>query len=254
MEGTGRNCSPFPPPFNHSHTHTHMDFPWFKTSLKSLFCTWKHHVQNAFQGLFIAGDNSQRGWGEGWGIKSGTVTPGSEGVCSPPYQLHGGVILFPAPQHHAHLTSGQRGKVGGKEKKGEGAEAPARAPGRSGSPDRSSSPPRTLGHPRRPRPPRPRPGPCRARAAVWGWGGRCPEPGARPPRCPAPVPPPLSPRQPPLLRQIKQLPLRPNARALQRGGRWGRSGEGAGVGAAGLPAPSPARGPLRKAPAHGWAG
>ena len=31
-------------------------------------------------------------------------------AASHPYQLHGGVILVPAPQHHAHFTSRQGGK------------------------------------------------------------------------------------------------------------------------------------------------
>lgn len=137
----------------------------------------------------------------------------------PSYQLHGGVILFPAPQHHAHLTSGRGGSG---ERKGEGAEAPARAPGRSGRP----VPSRRLGPaPRASRAPAAASPPPPARAAGARAGTR---PGVRL-SCPARS---LAPRRRPRLRQIKQLPLRPSARASQRAGRWGRGG---GVRVAGSP-------------------
>lgn len=213
----------------------------------------KHQVRNPFQGLSIMGDNSQRGRGAGWGIKTGTVPPGSEGVCSPPYQLHGGVILFPAPQHHAHLTSGRGGKGGWKkEKKGEGAEAPARAPGRSGRPVRSSSPPRPLRASPAPAaaspPPRPLP---RARGMEGGRNpARSPAPAlpgsrASPARSPPASPPPPNQTTPPASERPRLAARRP------LGPRQGWGGES---GPRDSPPPRRPAGRSARPPALGWAG
>lgn len=51
--------------------------------------------------------------------KKSTSAPGVRSAVHP-YQLHGGIILFPAPQHHAHLTSGRGRKGRGKGRKGGG--------------------------------------------------------------------------------------------------------------------------------------
>lgn len=143
------------------------------------------------------------------------------GSAGYPYQLHGGVILFPAPQHHAHLTSGQRGKGRGI-RAGRGWRGRSTCPGAQqvGSCSKSSSQPRPHGHPLYPSRLAPRFGAVSACAA----------------RSPAF----LAHSQPASLPgQIKQLPLRPSARALQRGGRWGRGGGGVRRSGGRLPAPSP---------------
>lgn len=157
-----------------------------------------------------------------------------------PYQLHGGVILVPAPQHHAHLTSRKGGKGKRKRKKrGEGAEAPARAPGRLGRPVRS--------RPLRPRPLRASPAPAAA----------SPPPGAAAARAgtllrsPAPALPGSSaslarsqPASPPPPNQTTP-PASERPRLAARGPLGPRR---RGVGAGGLSASSPARGLPRVAP------
>ena len=156
-------------------------------------------------------------------------------AASHSYQLHGGVILVPAPQHHAHLTSRQGGKEKRKKKKKRGGGGRSTCPrarqvGPPG-PESFSPPPAPPGIPG-----------TRGRRRALG-----PSPGARRPRCPALGPPSLAPRRPPRLRQIKQLPLRPSARASQRGGRWGRGGGGSGP--AGSPPPRRPAGCLARPPA-----
>lgn len=141
------------------------------------------------------------------------------------------VVLFWSQRHSITLIllQEEEGRERGKGKKGGRGpkHLPARPAGWAAPSGVVLSDPGPSGHPRRPRPPRPRPGPLpRARG---------PSSGARRPRCPALVPPSLAPSRPPRLRQIKQLPLRPSARASQRGGRWGRGGGGSGP--AGSPPP-----------------
>lgn len=188
------------------------------------------------------------------GIKSGTVPPGSEGVCSPPYQLHGGVILFPAPQHHAHLTSGRGGKGGRKkEKKGEGAEAPARAPGRSGP-----SRPVVVSTPAPPGIPSARgrlaPAPAAAERArgSGGGGGLCLEPGARaarlaclPRSLPAGLPASAKSNNSPCVR----APAPRSAEAAGAATGWGRES-----GPPGSPPPRRPAGSCGRPAALGWAG
>lgn len=157
------------------------------------------------------------------------------------YQLHGGVILVPAPQHHAHLTSGRGRK--GKRKRGKkgGRRAPKHLPARRAGcavlPGDVLSAPGPSGHPRRPRPPRPRLGQLPRAGTLPG----SPELRAAPLSClphslPAGFPASAKSNNSPCVR----------APAPRSAGAAGAAAEG-GRGRR-LPASSPDRGPPRLAP------
>lgn len=174
--------------------------------------------------------------------------PGSE-VCSPPYQLHGGVILFPAPQHHAHLTSGRRGKWGEEAggKGGGGRSTCPRAPGRSGRPVASPSRPRPL----RASPPRAASSRPRRRPPLSARGP-CPQPGARaarlaclPRSLPAGLPASAKSNNSPCAR----APAPRSAEAAGAATGWGRAS-----GPPGSPPPPRPAGPPRGPGSLGWAG
>lgn len=151
------------------------------------------------------------------------------------YQLHGGVILVPTPQHHAHLTSRRGGK--GERKRGKNGgrgvkHLPAR-PGRSGRLVRSRlSAPDPSGHPWSPGPPHPRQK-LLSRAGTLPRSPALALPGSRASLArspPASTPPPNQTTPPASERPrfVARGPLGPRRRGVRAGG---------------LSAPSPARRP-----------
>ena len=155
-------------------------------------------------------------------------------AASHSYQLHGGVILVPAPQHHAHLTSRQGGKEKRKKKKKKRGRGPKHLPARPAGWAAWSgvvlSAPGPSGHPRHPGPP-PRAGTLPGSPAPALPGSR-----ASLARSPPASPPPPNQTAPPASerpRLAARGPLGPRRR---------------GVGAGGLSASSPARGLPRAAP------
>lgn len=221
-KGPGDNAAFSHPPaaaLTHIYTQTFLVQKNKTPNLKSTFQTIREIPSTeCISGAFHPRRQNPNGDGGGVGILSSAV-PQERGRRHP-YQLHGGVILLPAPQHHAHLTSGRGGRRRGERgKAGEG--GPKHLPAR----------------------------PRRSRLLVWS----CPL-GPAPPGIPdAPAPGRCAPGTLPGLRaslarsQPPPAAAKPN-KSLRAPAPAPRSSEAGDGGVAGSPPPRPAaapRGPQR---------
>lgn len=209
-KGQGENATRSHPP-TVAHTDTYR-LSRFKTNNNNKK-TPEIHLQNNkgntkyrmhFRG-FPSWETIPNGDGGGVGDKKYSSVPGV-GLQSPLTSFM--VVLFCSQRHSITLIllQGEEGS-GGKEKVGGGGGGRSTCTRAGQVGRRVRSPPLgpgPSGHPQHPRPSRPRPGAAAARGD--------PTPGPAP-ALPGPSARSLVPRQPPRLGQIKQLPLRPSARA-----------------------------------------